>query len=936
MSNPPSGEVTFLFTDVEGSTALWEREPDAMRVALEQHDATIRAAVEANAGVVFSTAGDGFGAVFPTASDALAAAIAAQLGLIEPEGAVTLNVRMALHTGTASQRDDNYFGAAVNRCARLMSAAHGRQILTSQATAQALVGALPDGTELVALGVHRLKDLVEPEQVHQVRHPDLEPNFPKILTLEGPGDGLPTQLTSFVGRVREMGQVLEALATHRLVTLTGSGGAGKTRLALQAAADAAHDYPDGVRLVELAAITDGDVFIDEVANRLGTQAHHDVAPVDAIAASIGRRRMLLVLDNCEQIVAAVAALGQHLLATCPHLTILATSRELLGIDGEMLYQVPSLDLPRPGVELADSLECDAVRLFVERARLSSPSFEVTPANVGDVIAICRRLDGFPLALELAAARIRAMSPGQIATRLDQRFELLTSSGRVRSERQQTLLGAITWSYDLLSEHERITFHRLSSFVSHFSLDAAEHVCAGHPIHDPDVADFVSALVDKSMVATVEGYDGSTRYVLLESIRVFGTGHLEATPERDVVVLRQVEWYTRFAESIQERQRNGDLADALERLDEESDNLRMSLRFAIGSGHLLLAGRLVAALGYLWYAAGLHREGIQWCRDVFERAPELPDEIRAGVLHSYGTLLGSWTSPDLGVTLLAEEVELRRRLGDPVRLAAALNNLGNLRYDLGQPDMAQRDIREAIEVFRRAGTTPTLALSSLAGGHLHTGEIERAAELYAEALHEADAVHDAYGMALAASGLGQCAVRSGRATEARPFLVRARAGFEELKVTPGVADADFNLALVARAEGSRVDAAAHLLSSLATPGAHWYDDAQYWLVQVAASIVDEPETAGVLVGAATSRYDGRSVAQPAFVLADLATTRRMLEERIGRSEVDHWCQRGRWALPVRDRRTGNSRADETGRVRRSIHSPGRFRESVTSSWSRGVS
>lgn len=884
-ANPPQGEVTFFFTDIEGSTTLWERRPDAMRAALAEHDKRLRAAIQAHGGYIFATGGDSFAVAFETASQAVTAAVQAQRSLKEPAGELLLSVRMGLHTGAASMRDGDYFGPAVNRAARLMSAAHGGQILLSSSAARSLGERPPQGVTGLPLGVHRLKDLSEPEEIQQVLHPDLRADFPKIRTLGDAGKDLPVQLTSFVGRERETQEACVLLAAHRLVTLTGLGGAGKTRLALQVAAEVADDFPDGIHLVELAALTDGEIFVDEVADRLGVRAVPGVPLVQTLAVSVARRQILLLLDNCEHIVEPVAALVHRLLRACPGLRVLATSRELLGVDGEALYRVAPMALPAAGLDPAQSLRFDAVRLFLERARLGATDFEITLDNVRDVIAICRRLDGIPLAIELAAARVRSMSPGQIAQRLGERFKLLAATSRSRSKRQQTLQAAIDWSHELLSDPERVAFRRLSVFASDFSLEAAERICAGDPVEDFEVVDLLAVLVDKSMVMPVRGHDGSARYGYLESMREYARPHLEASGEAPQVAQRALEWYAQFAEALQARQRSGDLAGALQERQAEEDNLRAMLRLALDTQQVELAARIVAALGYLWYVAGLQREGIQWCSELVALDPVLPDELRAGVLHSYGTLLGSWQRPDKGAEMMAEQVAIRRRLGDPARLAAALNNLGNLQQDLGDFAAAEVTLAEAIEHFRAAGQSPALSLTSLAHGHEVLGRGDRARELYTEAHEEARRAGFAYGVAQALSGLGYCSVLSGEPVEARRMLEQARADFEALKVTPGVKDVNYRLALAHRLAGEPAEAARLLLLSLTMPGAHWHDDAEFWLMQATASVIDDLPTAAMLIGAAAARYEATPVAQSVFVLADLARTRARLAEALGQPELE---------------------------------------------------
>jgi predicted ATPase/class 3 adenylate cyclase len=870
---PPSGTVTFLFTDVEGSTVLWDRHPTAMRDALAEHDRLIRAAVGDHRGYVFTTAGDSFAVAFEHVRDALDAALEIQLRLRDLDGEVELRVRAGIHTGEVTVRDGDYFGPSVNRCARIASAGHGGQLLISGSSSELLGEVLPDGVELLDLGVHRLRDLAEPERILQVCHPELDLEFRKIRTLEGPGDTLPTQLTKFIGRDFEIGEIVTLLADRRLVTLAGPGGAGKTRLALEVAERVVGNHPDGIRLVELAPLVDHEVVVDEVAQRFGATRVEEVPLAETIADTIGNRRMLLVLDNCEHLVEPVARLTSQLLLGCPNLRVIATSRERLAVTGEVLYRVPSLSMPPPGTGVERSLGYDAIRLFVDRAQLADPGFELVPANLDDVVSICRRLDGIPLALELAAARVRSMSPQQIASRLGERFRLLTGTDRSSDDRQQTLLSTIDWSHDLLHERERVVFRRLGAFVSDFSMEAAERVCADDSIFEFDVVDLVTALVDKSMVSTTSGRS-DTRYQLLESIRTYALGHLERAGERTITSAHHAVHFADLAVALQRRHRAGDLASALAVLDEEEDNFRAALRFSIDTADAVMAARLIDALGYLWYAGGVRREGLEWCESLFGLEAELPDALRAGALHSYALMLSGTGDPELGIDALREQVTIRRRLDDPIRLASALNNLGNLLYDIGEIDAAEVALREAIDAQREGGEPPTLMLCSLALGEMHAGR-PGSEEHFREALTEAQAVDHRYGIALAMAGLGQLLAQARRTDEARPLLVDARERFEELNVSPGLADVDLSLAVLHRADGDRRSAARCLLQSITTPGETWYDESPMWAAQYTATLIGDLSTAAVLLGGVATDYERRRTKQPAFVLADLEELRRHL-------------------------------------------------------------
>lgn len=887
----PTGDVTFLFTDIEGSTALWDRDPDSMTAAVAEHDRRIGGILDDHGGYVFTTAGDSFAAAFEAAADAVAAALEIQLAFVEPAAGLSLAVRIGIHSGSASSRDGDYFGTTVNRAARLAECAHGGQLVVSQATVDVLRGQLPDDAELLDLGIHRLRGLRDNERIHQLCHPALTRDFPRLRTVEGPGDNLPTQLTSFVGREREVDEVTRLLRQHRLVTLTGAGGVGKTRLALSVAEQLLGDFADGIRVAELGAISDAEVLIDEIAQRFSVARVPGVELVRSITESLGRQRILLVLDNCEQIVSAVAQLCHDLLTSCPELHLLATSRERLGVPGESLFRVPSLSLPVSGATVEESLRHDAVRLFVERAQLVSSDFELTGDTLAPVVDICRHLDGIPLAIELAAARTRSMSPVQIVDRLGERFRLLTASDRTAVSRQRTLLGAIEWSHDLLGDDERRLFCRLGVFAADFSLASAESVCAGDGVEELDVADLLEALVDKSMVSTEPCRDGTTRYVLLETLREFARSRLGRSGDTDRLDQRHAGHFADLAEQLQARQRTGDVGGALLGLDRDEAEFRAALQHALDAGHLVQAGRLVGRLGYLWYAAGLHREGLQWCDDLFARRPELPDDIRAGALHSYGSLLAVMGRIHEGVEVLADEVAIRRQLGDPVRLAAALNNLGNLLNDIGEYDAAEAPLAEAIDCFRAADQSASLTWSTLGWGRMHRGRYEDAERDYRKALAEGRRADHPYEIAVAMSGLGQCLVVSGAHEAGRTQLVEARERFEELTVAPGIVDADIHLGVAERGLGSRRRAATHFLLALAEVGIHWYADADHWTIQLAASVIDDPPTSAVLAGAARAAYDRSDVGQSVFILEDLDRLLVRLEQQLGPDEFERHCRAG---------------------------------------------
>ena len=888
----PTGDVTFLFTDVEGSTALWDRSADAMTGALAEHDQRIRSIVEQNNGFVFSTGGDSFAAAFPSATEALEAAVQIQLALIGPAATLTLSVRIGVHSGVATIRDDNYFGSAVNRGARVSAAAHGGQLVVSQSTVDRLAGALPQDVELVDLGAHRLRGLSEPERIHQVCHPALERDFPRLRTVEGPDDHLPTQLTSFVGRSRELHEVLGLLRQHRLVTLSGAGGAGKTRLAMRIAEEVLGDFPDGLRVAELGAVNDADVLVDEIAQRFAVARIAGTSLVQSIAEYIGYQLVLVVLDNCEHIITPAAQLCRDLLEACPNLHVLATSRERLGVPGEVLYRVPSLSVPETDATVDEAIQHDAIRLFVERSQLASADFAVDVDNVNDIVSICRHLDGIPLALELAAARTRSLAPAQILDRLSERFRLLTAADRTAEHRQKTLLSTIEWSYDLFRPDEQLLYRRLGVFAADFAISSAEQVGAEDGIDEYDVADLLMALVDKSMVTTESAADGTTRYRLLETLREYARHLLRSTGERDRIQLRHANHYAALASQLQAQQRSGDLGGALARFQQDEADFRDSLRYCLGERYLTIAGQLVGGLGYLWYTSGQHREGLQWCDELFALEPDLSDQVEADALHSFGSLLGVMGRTDQGVEAFERQVVIRRRLGDPVRLGAALNNLGDWYFEASRHDEGERALAEAISELRKdGGYGVSLALATLANGRFNQGRFDEAEHNYRESLDEARRVEHAHAIAVSMGGIGRCLLASGRPDAARPVLIEALERFHELTIAPGVADITIFLGVAERDLGNEQGAAQHLLEALADPGINWSDDADFWALQFAASILTDRSTAAVLVGAVLAGYERSDVVQPAFVTHDLAVIRRQLETELEPEELSRHLRTG---------------------------------------------
>ena len=724
----PTGTVTFLFTDIEGSTQLWEAAPDPMRAALAWHDSIVRDAIEAHGGYVFATGGDGFAAAFARAGDALAAAEKARRALASqewPEGA-PIRVRMALHTGEASERDGNYFGGAVNRAARLMAVGHGGQLLVSAATAELLTG-----TELVDLGEHRLRDLDRPLRVFQVG----EGRFPALRTLDAFPGNLPLQLSSYIGREKELERAAAALADSRIVTLTGVGGVGKTRLALQVAAEVLPRFTDGAWLVELAPVRDPDGVPDAVAAVFEVTPHRGQSLLQALVEFLRGKQLLLVVDNCEHLLEPAATLIETLERACPRVAVLATSREGLGIDGERMLAVPSLVSPKAGASPEAVAEAAAVRLFVDRAQAVKAEFSVTGDNAAAVAQVCRRLDGVPLAIELAAARVQAMNPAELARRLEHRFEVLAGGKRGAVERHQTLRAAIDWSYELLSEAQQRLLARLTVFAGGCTLEAAEAVCAGGPVDSASVWELIAALVARSLVVA-EDQGAETRYRLLETIRQYGEERLDEHGETAELRHRHAEYYAGLAASLGERMVSPGQVEAVTRLAAEQENVVRAMNTAIDAGDIELAFRLLcsvppaeAQLGFGFQLAPEPALGLPGA----EEHPQYPVGLAIAAFRAAG-------HGDLraGKQWCDEALAAERRLGThpdgsvDARVHAARANLS---VAVGDWRGGALNGERAAEIYRQAGRLADTArtLSAAAGCHALAGDPDAAIPLATEAL-----------------------------------------------------------------------------------------------------------------------------------------------------------------------------------------------------------
>ncbi len=619
MPELPTGTVTFLFTDIEGSTTRWEHHPDAMRTALARHDSLLRQTITGHNGYVFKMVGDAVYTAFAIPADAVAAAVAAQRAVAAEEwGEVPpLLVRMALHTGTAQSRDDDYFGPTLNRVARVLSTGYGGQTLLSVATVELIRDALPAGASLKDLGEHALKDLLRPEHVYQLTIPDLLADFPALKSLSRHPHNLPVQPTPFLGREQEVASVCALFSRPevRLVTLTGPGGIGKTRLSLQVAAEGSEQFADGVFFVALAPVSDAELVVPTIMQTLSIKEVGGQSPLGQLKAGLKDKQMLLLLDNFEQVVDAAVVVAE-LLVACPKLKIMVTSRVVLHVQAEREYAVPSLSLPDPKhlPDLVALSQYEAVALFIERAQAVKADFAVTNANAPAVAGICARLDGLPLAIELAAARAKFFAPQALLSRLEQGLALLIGGARDLPARQQTLRGAIAWSYDLLSPEEKALFRRLSVFVDGWTWEAVEVVCRAAGELEADILDSLLLLVDKSLLRQQESTEGEPRFWMLQLLREFGQEALMNAGESELMRRAHAEYFLALAEQAEPHLKGAEQGRWYARLEQEQDNLRAALAWLLEAARKGLSNEeerqpaehalwLCAALSWFWSTRG---------------------------------------------------------------------------------------------------------------------------------------------------------------------------------------------------------------------------------------------------------------------------------------------------------------------------------------------
>jgi predicted ATPase len=768
-----------------------------MKAALARHDALLRTGIETNQGYAFKTFGDAFCAAFANPHNALNAALSVQLALQSeswPAEIGLLRVRMALHTGIAEERDGDYFGPPLNRTARLLAAGHGGQTLFSLATQELVRDQLPEGASLLDLGEHRLKDLFRPERVYQLIAPGLPAQFPPLRTLDAKPTNLPSQPTPLIGREREVEAVLSLLRRTdvRLVTLTGPGGTGKTRLSLQVAADLVDEYEQGVYFIALASISDYQMVIPTIAATLGMKESGDQPVAEALSYALREKHMLLMLDNFEQVVKAAPRVGD-LLAAAPKLKIIVTSREVLRLRGEYDFPVPPLALPHRHLNqtVAALSQYESVALFIQCAKAVRGDFEITEDNASAVVEICVRLDGLPLAIELAAARSRMLPPKAMLEKLSSRLKALTGGARDLPARQQTLRSTIDWSYDLLEDPEKKLFARLGAFQGGRTAEAVEAVCG--PGLDLDVIDGLESLLNKSLLRQETGPHGQPRFVILETIHEYARERLKASGEAEAIRRRHAEYFTTWVEGIQQELRGGPAQlEWFKRFETEQGNFRSALEWSLDGVDVELGLRLVGAIWPFWWRQGYYVEGQHWASRALQGSDAAAPARRAEVLLALGEMCYSNQNLPDAKRYVAEAVSIYRTLKEDYNTGWALLIMGNvLIFTPGENERGMAVTQEGLALVRKLGDKPGIqyGLNILGESERAKGHYEQAKAYYTACLEVAIDIGDKLRQLMQYQNLGAIARHSGDYKQAEILINRGTAlAFEidnKLQISDGL-------------------------------------------------------------------------------------------------------------------------------------------------------
>ncbi|MBV6478287.1 MAG: Photosystem I assembly protein Ycf3 [Ignavibacteria bacterium] len=785
----PTGTITFLFTDIEGSTGLSQQFPDSIHDAIDRHNEILKNAFESHNGYIFEIVGDSFCCSFQKAEDAVKAGIKAQLDITNEKWKETfIKIRMGIHSGKAEWSNNKYSGyITLARTQRIMSAANGGQILLSEDVFRNMNDMFNKSMEFRDLGERRLKDLYQPMRLYQLNLPGLKSDFPPLKTLDARPNNLPSQLTNFIGRETELKQIKYLLKEFRLITLTGPGGSGKSRLALQTGADVIDEYSDGVWFMELAALSDPSRLLQIFMKTFNLMEQPDSDNFDIIADNLKEKEMLIILDNCEHLIDELARFADNILKVCSKLKIIATSREALSCHGEVTHRILSLETPDPREKLSPEIlsQFEAVRLFIERAEAVRSDFKVDNENAAALAAICYQLDGIPLAIELAAARVKVLTLEKIHERLSDRFKLLTDGKRTALPRQQTLLALINWSYDLLSDKEKILWNRLSVFSGGWTLAAAEEICSDNILDKSDVLDILSSLVEKSIVIFKEEKD---RFDMLQTIRQYGEDKLILSNEYEKFSNNHLCYFLELSETENNKIRRADTESAMKVLEEESDNADRSILWSSKNQECEKGMRLTAAMCRYWQIRSFLTEGINKIEFIIKSCSQLKNQLYAKLICQLGNFNRLKGENDAARNLIGESLKIRENLKDKDGIIDSLVRFGLLEYDQGNFDEALNYYMQSLDLYIELGSENGIAILKNNMGNIYSikGEYEKAYVMYEESLLVRNKYGDKLGYAITLNNMGIISYERGDFQKAAVFLDESLTVRKQLGEKNGVA------------------------------------------------------------------------------------------------------------------------------------------------------
>lgn len=784
----PSGTVTFLFTDIEGSTRLSQEFPESLQSAIDIHNSILKNTVESNGGFVFEIIGDAFCCAFQNAGDAVKAAIQSQTELAKVNwNEAVIKIRIGIHSGNAEWNGNIYMGyITLARTARVMSSAYGEQILISNDTYN-LFQHTGDEITFRDLGERRLKDVIQPIRLFQVVAGGLREDFPALKTLDARPNNIPVQLTSFIGRNKEIAEVKRLLKQSRLLTILGSGGSGKTRLAMQTGADLIDEFSNGVFIVELAPVSDPLLITQTFLNTLCLKEEKGKSPKESLTEFLKEKELLLLIDNCEHLISECAELTEHLLLNCQKLKIITTSREAMNCAGEQVFKLPTLSFPDASEKLsAEELsKYESVRLFIERALSVNHSFRINESDAPALAEICRRLDGIPLAIELAASRIKVLSVEKIQQRLDNRFNFLTGGKRTALPRQQTLKAMIDWSYDLLSDKEKLLWRRLSVFAGSGDLDAIENICTDDIISKSEIFDILENLSQKSVIS----YDHEIEHFkMLETIRQYGNEKLISENEFEKISDKHLEYYINLAETSDSMLSGNEMDSILKKLEYERNNFEKCMLYALINSSSKDALKIAASLGNFWKIRGHYSEGIRWLEKCLESGMNTHEQITAKAHCKLSKLFNLRGCIDDSLVHIEKGLEIYRYLNDEKGIAEVLHNKGLICFEQGNYDLASRLYEECLELFKKSDDKKniTYSLNDLGSLLIEKGEYQRAEKIFREcaALHKETG--EKRGLAYSLFNLGNVMIEQGNLKDSLQVFEESILYFGELKETRGLA------------------------------------------------------------------------------------------------------------------------------------------------------